>query len=126
MGQASIAITKSFVVSVMKIYEATVSQNLHKSILKRPLTPEEIQTYTENMLAEVMKETKGIEISVPFPRMSYDEAMARYGSDKPDTRFAMELIDVAEVVKDVDFKVFQAALENGGHVKALNAKRRRR
>ena len=86
------------------------------------LTPEEIQTYTENMLAEVMKETKGIEISVPFPRMSYDEAMARYGSDKPDTRFAMELIDVADVVKDVDFKVFQAALENGGHVKALNAK----
>ncbi|MBU5857094.1 aspartate--tRNA ligase, partial [Vibrio cholerae O1] len=55
-------------------------------------------------------------------RMSYDEAMARYGSDKPDTRFAMELIDVADVVKDVDFKVFQAAFENGGHVKALNAK----
>lgn len=86
------------------------------------LTVEEIQTMTEEMLAKVMRETKGIEVSLPFPRISYDEAMARYGSDKPDTRFDMELIDIAEVVKDVDFKVFQMALENGGQVKALNAK----
>ncbi|WP_086313816.1 aspartate-tRNA ligase [Enterococcus sp. 7F3_DIV0205] len=86
------------------------------------LSPEEIQTMTEEMLAKVMRETKGIEVTVPFPRISYDEAMARYGSDKPDTRFDMELIDIADVVKDVDFKVFQMALENGGHVKALNAK----
>ncbi len=86
------------------------------------LSPEEIQTMTEEMLAKVMRETKGIEVTLPFPRISYDEAMARYGSDKPDTRFDMELIDIADVVKDVDFKVFQMALENGGHVKALNAK----
>ncbi|MEI5991537.1 aspartate--tRNA ligase [Enterococcus crotali] len=86
------------------------------------LSPEEIQTMTEEMLAKVMRETKGIEITLPFPRISYDEAMARYGSDKPDTRFDMELIDIADVVKDVDFKVFQMALENGGQVKALNAK----
>jgi aspartyl-tRNA synthetase len=86
------------------------------------LTPEEIQTYTENMLAKVMKEAKGIEVTTPFPRMSYDEAMARFGSDKPDTRFDMELIDVADVVKDCDFKVFQSALANGGQVKVLNAK----
>ncbi|MEI5995071.1 aspartate--tRNA ligase [Candidatus Enterococcus mansonii] len=86
------------------------------------LTPEEIQTMTEEMLVKVMRETKGIEVTLPFPRISYDEAMARYGSDKPDTRFDMELIDIADVVKDVDFKVFQMALENGGHVKALNAK----
>ncbi|MBM7690295.1 aspartate--tRNA ligase [Enterococcus ureilyticus] len=86
------------------------------------LTPEEIQTMTEEMLAKVMRDTKGIEVTVPFPRISYDEAMARYGSDKPDTRFEMELIDIADVVKDVDFKVFQMALENGGQVKALNAK----
>lgn len=86
------------------------------------LTPEEIQTYTEEMLVKVMKEAKGLDITTPFPRMSYDEAMARYGSDKPDTRFDMELIDVADVVKDVDFKVFQMALENGGQVKVLNAK----
>ena len=58
MGQASIAITKSFVVSVMKIYEATVSQNLQIDIETTFLTPEEIQTYTENMLAEVMKRDK--------------------------------------------------------------------
>ncbi|PZL74261.1 aspartate--tRNA ligase [Enterococcus plantarum] len=86
------------------------------------LSPEEIQTMTEEMLAKVMRETKGIEVTLPFPRISYDEAMARYGSDKPDTRFDMELIDIADVVKDVDFKVFQMALENGGQVKALNAK----
>ncbi|WP_429950498.1 aspartate--tRNA ligase [Enterococcus sp. AZ101] len=86
------------------------------------LTPEEIQTMTEEMLAKVMRDTKGIEVTVPFPRISYNEAMARYGSDKPDTRFEMELIDIADVVKDVDFKVFQMALENGGQVKALNAK----
>lgn len=86
------------------------------------LFPEEIQTLTEEMIAKVMKETKGIEVTLPFPRMTWDEAMARYGSDKPDTRFDMELIDLSEVVKDVDFKVFQSALKNGGVVKALNAK----
>lgn len=86
------------------------------------LAPEEIQTMTEELLAQVMRDTKGLELTLPFPRISYDEAMARYGSDKPDTRFAMELIDIADVVKDVEFKVFQSALENGGQVKALNAK----
>ncbi|MER2118182.1 MAG: aspartate--tRNA ligase, partial [Enterococcus casseliflavus] len=86
------------------------------------LTAEEIQTYTEELLAKVMREVKGIEVTLPFPRMTYDEAMGRYGSDKPDTRFDMELIDLSEVVKDVDFKVFQMALEKGGVVKVLNAK----
>lgn len=86
------------------------------------LTMEEIQTYTEQMIAKVMKATKGLDVTLPFPRISYDEAMNRYGSDKPDTRFDMELIDIGDVVKGVDFKVFQMALENGGVVKALNAK----
>ncbi|WP_122646332.1 aspartate--tRNA ligase [Enterococcus mediterraneensis] len=86
------------------------------------LSAEEIQEYTEGLIAKVMKDVKGIDVTLPFPRMTYDEAMARYGSDKPDTRFAMELIDLSETVKDVDFKVFQMALENGGVVKALNAK----
>ena len=86
------------------------------------LTAEEIQTLTEGMIAKVMKEVKGIEVSLPFPRMTYDEAMNRFGSDKPDTRFTMELVDLSEVVKDLDFKVFQMALQNGGVVKALNAK----
>ena len=86
------------------------------------LTPEEIQTFTEEMLAKVMREALNVEIPLPFPRMNYDEAMSRYGSDKPDTRFEMELVDLSETVKDVDFKVFQMALENGGQVKAVNAK----
>lgn len=66
-----------------------------------------------------MKEVKGLEIPRPFPRLAYDDAMARYGSDKPDTRFGMELIDLAEVVADIDFKVFKMALESGGQVKAI-------
>ena len=74
------------------------------------------------MLAKVMKDVMGQEIVLPFPRMTYDDAMARYGVDKPDTRFAMELIDMQEAVKDIEFKVFQSALENGGAVKAINAK----
>lgn len=82
----------------------------------------EIQEITEGLIAKVMKEVKGIDVTLPFPRMTYDNAMARYGSDKPDTRFAMELIDISDVVKDVDFKVFQMALDQGGVVKALNAK----
>lgn len=86
------------------------------------LTAEEIQEYTENMLQKVMKDVMGLDIPLPFPRMRYDDAMARFGSDKPDTRFEMELIDVAEAVKDAGFKVFDAAIESGGAVKALNAK----
>ncbi|KAF1297314.1 aspartate--tRNA ligase [Enterococcus sp. JM4C] len=86
------------------------------------LTAEEIQDHTEALIAKVMKEVKGLDVTLPFPRMTYDEAMARYGSDKPDTRFDMELIDLSETVKDVEFKVFQMALENGGVVKAVNAK----
>lgn len=86
------------------------------------LSAEEIQTLTEGMIAKVMKDVKGMEVILPFPRMTYDEAMNRYGSDKPDTRFDMELVDISEVVKDIDFKVFQMALQNGGVVKALNAK----
>ncbi|MDR2834287.1 MAG: aspartate--tRNA ligase, partial [Streptococcaceae bacterium] len=83
------------------------------------LTAEEIQELTEGMIARVMKETKGIEVTLPFPRMDYDEAMARFGSDKPDTRFAMELIDLKDVMQTVEFKVFKGALETGGQVKAI-------
>ena len=86
------------------------------------LTAEEIQDYTEGLIAKVMKDVRGIDVTLPFPRMTYDEAMNRYGSDKPDTRFEMEVIDLSEIVKDVDFKVFQMALEKGGVVKVLNAK----
>lgn len=73
------------------------------------LTDLEIQDLTEGLLAKVMKDTKGIEVTLPFPRMSYDEAMNKYGSDKPDTRFEMLLEDLTETVKGVDFKVFSEA-----------------
>lgn len=73
------------------------------------LTEQEIQDITEGLIARVMKETKGIEVTLPFPRMKYDDAMSLYGSDKPDTRFDMLLQDLTEVVKGVDFKVFSEA-----------------
>ncbi|NKN41110.1 MULTISPECIES: aspartate--tRNA ligase [Streptococcus] len=73
------------------------------------LSDKDIQDITEGMIAKVMKDTKGIDVTLPFPRMSYDDAMNNYGSDKPDTRFEMLLQDLTELVKDVDFKVFSQA-----------------
>ncbi len=73
------------------------------------LSDQEIQDITEGLIARVMKETKGIEVSLPFPRMKYDDAMALYGVDKPDTRFEMLLQDLTELIKGVDFKVFSEA-----------------
>lgn len=73
------------------------------------LSDQEIQDITEGLIARVMKETKGIDVSLPFSRMKYDDAMALYGVDKPDTRFEMLLQDLTELVKGVDFKVFSEA-----------------
>lgn len=73
------------------------------------LSDQEIQDITEGLIARAMKETKGIDVSLPFPRMKYDDAMALYGVDKPDTRFEMLLQDLTELVKGVDFKVFSEA-----------------
>lgn len=73
------------------------------------LSDQEIQDITEGLIARVMKETKGIEVTLPFSRMKYDDAMALYGSDKPDTRFEMLLQDLTELVKGIDFKVFSEA-----------------
>lgn len=73
------------------------------------LSDQEIQDIVEGMIAKVMKDTKGLEVSLPFPRMAYDDAMNNYGSDKPDTRFDMLLQDLTEIVKEVDFKVFSEA-----------------
>ena len=86
------------------------------------LSAEEIQEMMEGLLKKVMKDTLGVEVTTPFPRLSFAEAMSRYGNDKPDTRFALELIDVADIVKDSNLKVFSTVVENGGHVKALNLK----
>ena len=76
----------------------------------------------ERLLAKIFKEVLGIEVSLPIPRMTWQEAMDRYGSDKPDTRFGMELNNVTEVVKDCEFVVFKNAIENGGTVRGINAK----
>ncbi|WP_214802169.1 MULTISPECIES: aspartate--tRNA ligase [unclassified Exiguobacterium] len=83
---------------------------------------EDLYAMMESMMTRVMKETLGKDIVTPFPRMPYAEAISRFGSDKPDTRFGLELIDVAEAVKGAGFKVFDMALEAGGEVKALNVK----
>ena len=76
----------------------------------------------ERLLAKMFKEILGIEVSLPIQRMTWQEAMDRFGSDKPDIRFGMELTDVSEVVKDCEFVVFKNALENGGSVQGINAK----
>ena len=76
----------------------------------------------ERLLAKLFKEVLGVEVSLPIPRMTWQEAMDRYGSDKPDTRFGMELNDVTEVVKDCEFVVFKGAIENGRTVRGINAK----
>nr|WP_228099229.1 aspartate--tRNA ligase [Granulicatella sp. 19428wC4_WM01] len=86
------------------------------------LSAENIQEIVENMLKKVVKDALNQDIPVPFPRMSYDEAMNRYGNDKPDTRFGLELIDVSDIVSSLDFGVFKQAIENGGQVKAINLK----
>ncbi|MFF3025050.1 aspartate--tRNA ligase [Gottfriedia sp. NPDC057948] len=86
------------------------------------LSQEEIMEMSERMMVKMMKETKGVDLVTPLPRISYDEAMNRYGSDKPDTRFGLELIDVSSFAKESGFKVFTSAVENGGQVKCLNVK----
>ncbi|MEB1808057.1 MAG: aspartate--tRNA ligase [Bacillaceae bacterium] len=83
---------------------------------------EDLLAMMENMMAKIMKELKGIEISTPFQRLTYDEAMNRYGSDKPDTRFGLELSELTDVMKNSQFKVFANAIANGGIVKGLNVK----
>ena len=86
------------------------------------LTMDEIIEMNERLIQTVMKEVKGIDIPVPFQRMPYEEAMSRFGSDKPDVRFGLELVQLSHVVKDSAFKVFASAVENGGEVKGINVK----
>ncbi|MCC6880607.1 MAG: aspartate--tRNA ligase [Verrucomicrobiales bacterium] len=86
------------------------------------ITEEDIFALIEGMLARVFKAARGVEIPVPFERITWREAMDRYGSDKPERRCGMEFVDLGEVFKDSTFKVFRGALDNGGVVKALNAK----
>ncbi|CAM3971721.1 aspartate--tRNA ligase [Alkalicoccus chagannorensis] len=83
---------------------------------------EELMKMMENMMQRLVKELRGVDVEAPFKRLSYDEAMNRYGSDKPDTRFGMELTDVSDLVKDSGFKVFSGAVQNGGAVKGICVK----
>lgn len=76
----------------------------------------------ERLLKRVFKEVLNVDVQIPMKHLTYQEAMDRFGSDKPDTRFGMELVNVSETVKDCDFMVFKGALENGGSVRGLNAK----
>ncbi len=76
----------------------------------------------DSLVARLMKEIKGVDIPLPLPRISYDEAMERFGHDAPDLRFGMELKDVTEIAKTVDFKVFRAVAESGGRVRGINVK----
>jgi len=86
------------------------------------LNADEIMSLGEEMIAKVMKDIKGIDISLPLLRLTWDEAMERFGSDKPDIRFGLELVNLNETVKDVDFAVFSSALKEQGYVKGINLK----
>lgn len=84
------------------------------------VSEDDVMTINEGFLKKLMHEHKGIDIETPFPRMTWQEAMDRYGSDKPDTRFGMELCDITDCVRDMDFVVFKSAIESGGSVRAIN------
>lgn len=86
------------------------------------MNQEEIMDLSERLIKYVVKQVKGIELTEPFPRITYDEAMERFGSDKPDTRFGLELRDVSDIVIDSSFKVFANTVQGGGVVKGINVK----
>ena len=86
------------------------------------LSMDEIIELNERMMQQVLKDVKGIDVQIPFPRMDYQDAMARFGSDKPDVRFALELKDLEGIAKDSEFGVFKNAIANGGQVKGIAVK----
>ena len=86
------------------------------------ITDVEIQTLIEGLLSRIFKESRGVDIPAPFPRMTYADAMNRFGSDKPDTRFAIELVELTDIFTASTFKVFASVASGGGTIKAINAK----
>lgn len=86
------------------------------------VTKDDIMPIMEGMIAQVFKEIRGVELERPFPRMTWQETMDRFGSDKPDMRFGMELHNLSDILKDSDFKVFSGAIQRGGSVRAIIAK----
>ncbi len=83
---------------------------------------DDIIDLNEKLLYRLFKEIKGIEIKLPIERMTYKEAMDRFGVDKPDLRFGFELVDISDIVKDSEFKVFSGTINNKGCVKGINVK----
>lgn len=83
---------------------------------------EDVYSLVEGMIHKVMKEVKGVEVKLPFPRLSYEEAVNRFGTDKPDTRFGLELVNLNSCFADTDFSIFRAVLDEGGVIKGINAK----
>ena len=101
----------------------TDSRSLRRSIWScRFVDVDDVIDVNERYLKKLFREVLDVEVQLPIQRMTWQEAMDRFGSDKPDLRFGMELTDVSEVVKDCGFGVFTAALENGGSVRGINAK----
>jgi aspartyl-tRNA synthetase len=85
-------------------------------------TEDEIYSLLEGLLAAMFKAARGVDVPTPFPRMTYKEAMDRYGIDKPDTRFGNEIVDLGDVFASSTFKIFRGVLDGGGVVRAINAK----
>ena len=83
---------------------------------------DDVMEMNEGFMKLIFKEVMGVELQTPFKRLTYQEAMERYGSDKPDTRFGLELVDLSEIVKDCEFKVFADVIKKGGSVRAINCK----
>jgi aspartyl-tRNA synthetase len=86
------------------------------------VTQPDIITLVEGLLASMFKAAQGVEVPLPFPRLTYQDAMDKYGSDKPDTRYGLEIVDMADVFADSGFKIFKSTLDSGGVVRAINAK----
>lgn len=85
------------------------------------VSEDDVISVNEGFLKKLMKEHKGIDVETPFRRITWKEAMERFGSDKPDTRFGMEISDITDCVRDMDFVVFKSAIENGGSVRAISS-----
>ena len=86
------------------------------------VTEEDIYGLSEGLMKKILKDSIGYDLKTPFPRLKYAESMARYGCDKPDTRFALELSEITDLVKDCQFKIFQEVIKKGGRIVAINAK----
>jgi aspartyl-tRNA synthetase len=86
------------------------------------ITAEDIIGMIDGLMARLAREILGLELKLPLPRMTYDEAMERFGHDAPDLRFGMELVDISDLAREAEFRVFREAVENGGRVRGFNAK----